>query len=269
VKQLRRDDDVIAYDQIGEGPDLVWLASGDLPGESWHTYQVPAFSTTHRNTTYDARGVGSTRVSQPPPWSMDDHARDCVDIIRAVCDPPVTLIGLSLGSAIAQKICLDHPELVRCAILMGTCAERVGFIRFWETAEVEFHRGGGTLSSEFAIAHYAALLYPAEVLGSVELWEKVKPMLVEAYGRRDSGDLAAQWGGLLEFSSVDALPSCEVPIHVIAFSEDLQTPPALGKKVADLAARGHYHLLRGLGHGSLFGHRPDVVNHCIREIINA
>ena len=33
--------------------------------------------------------------------------------------------------------------------------------------------------------------------------------------------------------------------------------------------RGHQVLLRGLGHGSLFGHRPDVVNHCIREIINA
>jgi len=38
---------------------------------------------------------------------------------------------------------------------------------------------------------------------------------------------------------------------------------------SELAADGHFHLLDGLGHGSAFGHRPDVVNSCIGEILAA
>jgi hypothetical protein len=88
---------------------------------------------------------------------------------------------------------------------------------------------------------------------------------------RGFGVLAFEYRGFgqSDFSSVDALPHCQVPLHVIAFSEDLQTPPALGKLVADLAPRGRFHLLTGLGRGSLFGHRPDVVNDCMRGILNA
>jgi len=41
------------------------------------------------------------------------------------------------------------------------------------------------------------------------------------------------------------------------------------REVAELAPHGRFHLLEGLGHGSAFGHRPDVVNACLREIIEA
>ena len=53
-----------------------------------------------------------------------------------------------------------------------------------------------------------------------------------------------------------------------AFSEDVQTPPARVREVADLARDGHFHLLQGLGHGSAFGHRPDVVSTCLRSIVD-
>ena len=56
-------------------------------------------------------------------------------------------------------------------------------------------------------------------------------------------------------------------MHVIGFSQDMQAPPQLGKKAAELAGNGHFHLLEGLGHLSLCGHKPQVVNACIREII--
>ncbi len=57
--------------------------------------------------------------------------------------------------------------------------------------------------------------------------------------------------------------------HAVAFAEDVQTPPRRVREVAELAADGHFHLLQGLGHGSAFGHRPDVVNACVRGILDA
>ena len=56
-------------------------------------------------------------------------------------------------------------------------------------------------------------------------------------------------------------------MHAVAFSQDVQTPPRACARSPTLAADGHFHLLEGLGHGSAFGHRPDVVNDCIRAIV--
>ena len=259
---------VLHYEQVGEGPDIVWLASGDMPGSSWWAFQIPYFEDSFRNTTYDARGVGQTTCLTPPPWSMKEYAADCAALIEARCNPPVALVGLSMGSLIAQQVSLDRPELVRCAILMGTAARSTGFLHDWMGAEIALHREGGQLSEAFATTHYAAFYYPSEVLGDDELWSKLRPYLASNYERRDGTLLAAQWQACQEFDSLERLPHCDVPLHVFAFSHDVQTPPARGRLVADTAGNGHFHLFEGLGHGSIFGHKPDVVNAAIRSVID-
>jgi pimeloyl-ACP methyl ester carboxylesterase len=179
----------------------------------------------------------------------------------------VVTVGLSMGSLIVQEVCLTHPELVRCGIAMGTTADSPAYLGEWMRAEVEFRRNGGTLPEDFAVTHYGAFMFPSEVLGDPELWARVRPMVAAAYGLRVGADLAAQWEGCLTFNSVERLAHCEVPLHVVAFSQDLQTPPALGRRVAELAPQGKFHLLEGLGHCSAFGHRPDAVNSCIAGIL--
>lgn len=267
MPELILPDVTLAYDQSGDGPDIVWLAAGDNPGSKWRHYQTPAFESDHRNTTYDARGAGATLSSTPPPWTIADHAGDLVGLISRCCTPPVILVGLSMGSLIAVQIAHDRPELVRCAIVMGTCVRKEGFIREWEEAEIALRRDGGTLPPAFATTHYAMQYYPAEVLGDDALWERVKPFIAADFAERDGAMLAAQWQACLDFDSSDLLPECRVPIHAVAFSQDVQTPPQRVREVAELAADGHFHLLEGLGHGSAFGHRPETVNACIRAII--
>ena len=177
------------------------------------------------------------------------------------------LVGLSMGACIAQEISLTRPDLLRASILMGACARKSGFIDEWESAEIALRRSGAELPTDFAIAHYALLMYPASVLGDDEMWEKLKPLVAQDYGRRDPQSLADQWQACVDYDSLDRLPSCEVPLHVIAFSEDTQTPPPRGKLIADTAPVSSYHLLEGLGHCSLYGHKPDIVNQCIRSIL--
>jgi pimeloyl-ACP methyl ester carboxylesterase len=257
------------YEQTGAGPDIVWLAAGDHPGANWRRFQTPAFEPGFRNTTYDARGVGATRADAPPPWPIEEHARDCAALIEAACAPPVFLVGLSMGSLIAQELACSRPELVRAALVMGTCARKTGFIREWEEAEIALHRDGGGLPAAFATAHYATLYYPAEVLCDDALWARIRPLVAQDFECRDGRMLAAQWQACLDYESTALLPRCTVPIHAIAFSHDVQTPPARVREVAELAPRGRFHLLEGLGHGSAFGHRPDVVNACLRSIVDA
>ena len=267
MPELQTDGATIWYEQTGNGPDLVWVPGGDQPGSDWRIFQVPYFDDSWRNTTYDPRGVGRTRSEPQLELSIADHAADCASLIRAACGPPVIVIGLSMGSLIVQELCLTYPELVRCGVAMGTTADASGYLGEWMRAEVEFRRQGGTLSEEFAVAHYGAFMFPSEVLGDPELLARVRPVVAAAYGRREGADLAAQWEGCLTFNSVDRLPSCEVPLHVIVFSQDMQCPPALGRRVAELAPKGELHLLDGLGHCSAFGHRPEQVNACIAGVL--
>ena len=268
MPELRLDDVVLSYEQSGDGPDVVWLAAGDNPGGNWRRFQTPAFDEGFRSTTYDARGVGGTRSSTAPPWTIPDHAADCVALIEAVCEPPVALVGLSMGSLIATQVAHDRPDLVTRAIVMGTCVRKTGFIREWEEAEIALRRAGIELPRAFATTHYAMQYLPAEVLGDDELWARLKPSIDGDFGARDGEMLAAQWQACLDYDSSELLPRIEVPVHAVAFSQDVQTPPARVREVAELAADGHFHLLEGLGHGSAFGHRPAAVNACIRGILD-
>jgi pimeloyl-ACP methyl ester carboxylesterase len=113
-------DATIWYDQMGSGRDLVWVPGGDQPGSDWHLDQVPHFAGRYRNTTFDPRGVGRTRAPAAGAISIADHAADVAAMIEALCDPPVVVIGLSMGSLVTQEMCLSYPELVRCGIAMGT-----------------------------------------------------------------------------------------------------------------------------------------------------
>jgi pimeloyl-ACP methyl ester carboxylesterase len=151
---------------------------------------------------------------------------------------------------------------------MGTCVRKTGLIREWEEAEIAFRREGGSLPPAFATAHYAMQYFPADALGDDETWERIKPIVAAGFAQRDGAMLAAQWQACVDFDSGPLLPQIAAPIHAVAFSEDVQTPPARVREVAELARDGHFHLLEGLGHGSAFGHRPDVVNACLRSIVD-
>ena len=88
------------------------------------------------------------------------------------------------------------------------------------------------------------------------------------YAERNGKMLSAQWQACLEYSAIEKLPNCKRPLHVIAFDQDMQTPPAKCKLVSEAAAEGYFHLLKGLGHCSIFRHKPEVVSDKIRKIIS-
>ena len=258
----------IHYEQDGSGPDVVWVSGGGGTASSWDAYQLPYFKRYFRNTTFDNRGVGSTTCGQPLPWSIEAFARDTSELIEAVCEPPVGLVGLSFGAGIVQQVALDYPDLLTCAIAIGTGARSLGWTWDYQMAEIEFRKAGGRLDGMMAVTHYAAMYYPARVLGDRESWPKLRDELLAYYETEaNEASLIAQWEPCVRFDQTDRLPACRVPLHVIAFDQDVQAVPQDGEEVAELCPTAEYHLFEGMGHCSIYGHTHDILNPFIREII--
>jgi len=258
----------IFYDQIGRGRDIVWVAGGGGLSSDWVPYQMPFFREDYRNTLFDNRGIGRTTCEAPMPWPLASFSRDTAELIEAVCEPPVAIVGLSFGSAIVQQVALDRPDLVRCAIVMGTGARSIGWGWDYQEAEIEYRRAGGSLSGMMAVTHYAAMMYPARVLGDRELWPKLRADL-EAW--IDTGEnevsLIPQWEACLRYDQREELASCRVPMHVLAFGEDVQAPPQDAEELVDLTPTAELHVFEGMGHCSIYGHAQDVLNPYIRDLV--
>jgi pimeloyl-ACP methyl ester carboxylesterase len=268
VPAFRASQATLHYEQVGEGPDIVWVSGAGGTASSWNAYQLPYFSKDFRNTTFDGRGVGATVCGVLLPWSLEDFARDAAELIEGVCDPPVALVGLSFGAGIVQQVALDFPRLLRCAIAMGTGARSVGWTWDYQMAEIEWRRAGGRLDGMMAVTHYAAMYYPARVLGDRELWPKLRDELLEYY-QTDTGEdsLIAQWEPCVLYDQTERLPHCTVPLHVVAFDQDVQAVPQDGEEVAALCPTAEFHLFEGMGHCSIYGHTHDILNPFIRGLI--
>ncbi len=258
----------IHYKQVGEGSDIVWVSGAGGTAGSWDAYQLPYFADGFRNTTYDCRGVGTTTSDKPMPWMIEDFALDVADLIRAVCDPPVALVGLSFGGGIVQQVAIDYPELISVAIPMGTGAVSEGWTWDYQMAEIDWRRAGNRLDGMMAVIHYAAMYYPARVLGDRVLWPKLRDELLEYYQTDTAEDsLITQWLPCVLFDQRAQLPQCQVPMHVIAFDQDVQAVPQDGEEVAALAGKGEFHLFEGMGHCSIYGHTQDILNPFIADLV--
>lgn len=270
--QNKNDDDDTPY-----GLEIVWVSGGGSDGNVWRLFQTPFFDRLgFSNITFDNRGIGKTKCrTHPQTWTIQSMAQDVVDVIQATCKRlPVILVGNSLGSAIIQQVLLLDHTLVSHAILMGSGAHSTGWGKFYQQAEIEFRKQGHELRGDMAVAHYAAMLYPASALGDRRLWPFLKTLLQDWV---ESGDaestIIPQWQISLaydqrrELSLLAKIPTFATRVHVISFEQDIEAPPQDGQKLASLIPNAVFHCIPNAGHCSWYGHLHKEINAHIFQCI--
>jgi pimeloyl-ACP methyl ester carboxylesterase len=163
-----------------------------------------------------------------------------------------------MGSYIAQELMVVRPELVTAAVLMATRGRLDRTRQFFRDAEAELHDSGTllpnkydarsrllesfsrkTLNDDAAIADWIAMF---------NMWP-IKP----TPGLRCQLDCSPQTNRLPAYRNIAA------PVLVIGFSDDVVTPPYLGREVADAMPNGRYLQVPDTGHLGFF-ERPQTVN---------
>ncbi len=247
----------LAYDDRGSGEPVVFIAGSGGPGRTWLPHQVPAFvSAGYRVITFDNRGIGATESADG--FTTQTMVADTAALIESLGAAPARIVGVSMGAYIAQELMVARPELVNAAVLMATRGRL-------DRAREGFHDGETQL---YASNTELPPAYEAKV------------RVLESFSRKTMNDdvLVADWITMFRTWPVKRTPGLRTqlsvspqtnrlpayrgitnPVLVMGFSDDVITPPHLGREVADALPNGRYVQIPDAGHLG-FLERPEAVN---------
>ncbi len=115
---LEVSDGTLWYDEVGDGPPLVFVHGGWMNGDAWRP-QVDRFADEYRTITLDVRGHGRTGTTDRDRYSVSLFADDLESLLASLEVERPILCGLSLGSMIVQEYLDRHPDRAAGAILAG------------------------------------------------------------------------------------------------------------------------------------------------------
>lgn len=189
--------------------------------------QLPALSRRLRVLRYDSRGHGLSEVT-PGPYDIDRLARDVVGLLDELRIERTDFCGLSLGGMVGMWLGVHAPQRLGRLVLCNT-APRIGSAERWNTRIDAVNKGG----------------VPAIADALLELWltrrfrdafpeqaERMRAMLVATPAAGYVASCAAvrdmdQWTGLSRIASLTL---------IVAGTHDVVTPPAEGRRMAELIA---------------------------------
>jgi pimeloyl-ACP methyl ester carboxylesterase len=103
----------------GSGAPLVFAHEFSSDTHGWDA-QVNFFSRYYKCTVYAARGYLPSEVpAELGAYNQMRAAADLADVVRATCDGPAHVVGLSMGGFAALHFGLRYPQLARSLVLAG------------------------------------------------------------------------------------------------------------------------------------------------------
>jgi 3-oxoadipate enol-lactonase len=103
------------YVSKGEGPPVVFIHGLGGTLHYWHGVMENLVAH-HHCVALDLRGHGRSDGGQV---SVETWAQDVAALIGALELPPVTLVGHSIGTVVAQQLAVSKPEVVDHLVLTG------------------------------------------------------------------------------------------------------------------------------------------------------
>jgi len=209
----------------GDGPPVMllhgWMATADL---NWAGAYGSLIDAGYRVLAIDHRGHGRG-LRTAAPFRLADCAADAAAALRALELGPATVVGYSMGGAIAQLVARDHPDVAAGIVLSGTA-------QHWQEAESKrLWRAMGPLGLTLSVAPRASFLAAFRRAG---LRDPQRTAWALGELTRNSARDAAEAGRELgRFDSRPWLRSVGIPAAVVVTTRDSAVSPRKQRELAD------------------------------------
>ena len=233
--------------------------------QDWDPTFLEGLATANQLLLPDNRGIGASADNRAP-FTIEDLAADCAELMTAELDRPAAILGWSMGGFIALALALGHPDQVSKLILLST------------------DPGGPTaeLGDPGILAQLVDLSPPpreqARTLLSLlfddqtarDLFAQVGDVIAAARASLNQDLLDRQLGALEAWHSggvADRLPGIDVPALIATGTTDRVIPPANSLGMAR-AIRDSW-LLRFPGGGHAFmAQHPALLARIVNEFLS-
>ncbi len=232
----------LAYSRRGTGRPLVLLHPIGVDRSWWDDY-LEHWAASHDVIAIDLRGHGDSTLLTAP-VTLADHAADVAAVLRQERLAGATLLGVSMGGMVAQRVAIQFPELVGALVLCATAGGFPDEVRPRILARGDMERRGSM----------------SEVIDdTITRWfaaDTPRPELVERCRARLAADhwysWSANWQAISRLDNLGELPAVTAPALVVAGDADASIPPAVSQKIADALPNADFVVVPGAAHFGAF-----------------
>jgi 3-oxoadipate enol-lactonase len=213
----------IAYSRRGNGRPLVLLHPIGVDRSWWDEY-VQDWQIAYETVAIDMRGHGDSSLVTAP-ITLSDHAADVAAVLKQEHIAGATLIGVSMGGMVAQRVAIEYPELVGSLILCATAGGFPDEVRPRILARGDMARQGAMweIVDETIVRWFAA--------------DTPRPDLVERCRTRLLADdwysWSANWQAISQLDNLGELGAVQQPALVVAGDADASIAPVVSQRIAD------------------------------------
>jgi len=247
------------YLEAGSGPIVVWL-HGSGPGASGYSNfkgNYPVFAEAgYRNIVLDLPGFGRSDKPDDVNYDLAYFVSSLQGFLDKIGIDRCTLLGNSLGGAIALGATLAYPERVEKLILMapGGVEERETYFQMPGIQRMVEVFGQGPMGVE-QMRHVMTLqLFDPTQLDEALLQERAAVAVTQP---------ANLFSSMLVPNMTERLKEIQVPILGFWGTNDLFNPPAGAFKVLDNAPNARFVMLNRCGHWVQVEHEALFNRECI------
>jgi pimeloyl-ACP methyl ester carboxylesterase len=105
---------------VGTGPPLLLMHGSGRSIVDWQQGAAEALAARHRVVAFDYYGLGFSEHNAAFTYGYDLWVQEAVDLLDALQIDHVTVVGHSVGGALACILAADHPERVDHVVTIGT-----------------------------------------------------------------------------------------------------------------------------------------------------
>jgi pimeloyl-ACP methyl ester carboxylesterase len=109
------DGTILNVDMAGEGASIIFQHG--LCGDAAQTDEAFPLEAGFRRVTIEARGHGHSQTGNPEQLSIATFCDDIAAYIEKNLMPPIVIGGISMGAAIALRLAVKRPDLVKALII--------------------------------------------------------------------------------------------------------------------------------------------------------
>lgn len=227
--------------------------------DAWDPAVVNGLASDHEVILYDYAGVGASGGETPD--NVAELAQQCVAFCRALDLNDVIVVGFSLGGMIAQQMGLEHPDLVKRLILLGTGPRGGEGLTFTELSPEEQADPVAFVLGAFFTASEASLEAGRQYLKRLESRKEDRDLPVS----RDSAvaQLAAirEWGTIPRTDRFAYLKKITQPVLIVHGNKDIVVMPINSLLLAEHLPNATLIIYSDSSHGSQYQHAKAFLKH--------